>query len=429
VQILKQSESGEFRQGWRTVLASFTGLAFGVASLSVPYTIGVFVEPLREEFGWTRAEILAAVSMVSVSIGALSLALGWLTDRINVRRLIIGSQIAFGLAFFLMAFGIRSLPTFYGLYLLMAIAGLATLAIPFAKLITAEFVKHRGLALGLATSGTGFCGLAVPPFLAYVVENFGWRAGYVAIGLLPLLFALPMTLLFIRDRRSQAGAMTTCGGAPVIEGNADDIDLKKAIVGYRFWALFAIFVFASSVMTALLTNFIPLLADRGYPPTMAATMAGTFGLTLIIGRVTVGFLVDRFWAPMIGFIVFMPAALAIIALASLDLGTVGLVVVILLTGFAAGSEIDLMAYLVARYFGLRHFGKIFAGAYVGFALIPGLAAPLFGGSRDTLGTYIPGLYVLGAMLVVAGLLFLSLGRYPESADELTGESNVVEATT
>ena len=160
------AEPGEFRRGWGVLLASFAGLAFGVATLAISYTIGVFIDPLREEFGWSRAQIFGAGTIVSLVVGVLSLGVGWLTDRVNVRKLIIVSQLGFGLAFFAMAAGIHNLPSFYALYFLMGVCGVATIAVPFAKIITADFVRNRGLALGLAMSGSGLCGLLVPVSVA-----------------------------------------------------------------------------------------------------------------------------------------------------------------------------------------------------------------------------------------------------------------------
>ena len=75
-----------------------------------------------------------------------------------------------------------------------------------------------------------------------------------------------------------------------------------------------------------------------------------------------------------------------------------------------------MGYLVARYFGLRNFGMIYAGIYVGFALGPGLTTPLFGAGRDALGSCVPGLYVAAVALAGAALLLPTLGRYPQRVD-------------
>lgn len=407
--------SGEFRRGWGTLLASSAGLAFGVATLAVSYTIGVLMGPLQDEFGWSRAQILVASTITSVVVGSLTLGVGWLADRINVRWMIIGSQFGFALGFFALAVFLNSLTSLYVLYFLLALVGVATTAVAFAKLITAQFVKHRGLALGLAMSGSGFCAFIVPPYLSYVVETFGWRAGYFAIGLLPLLIALPLTVLFI-GRQPTAKAVTPIPQKIALVGTASDFTFKQALASYRFWATFMIFVLGSCVMTGLITNYVPILEDEGYSATQAATMAGSFGISVVVGRIVVGFLIDRLWAPLVGCLIFLPAAASIALLAGGGLSTAALVGTILMSGFAAGAEVDLMGFLVARYFGLRHFGKIYAGIYIGFALAPGFTTPLLGAARDHYGNYSAGLYVAAVALVGAALLLISLGPYPVLAE-------------
>ena len=401
--------AGEFRRGWGTIVASVAGFAFGVASLATSYSIGVFINPLNVEFGWSRAEILVVAAIVTVGVVPLSPLVGWIADRLRVRRLIIASQTAFGLSFFALGLLTNDLWTFYALYFFVAVLGAGTIAVSFAKLITAEFVRHRGLALGLAMSGSGICAFLVPPFAAYVVEAYGWRIGFCSLGLLPLLICVPLSLRFLHDPTG-----ITDGGSKRPDRNAGaqgDTSLGEALRSYRFWAMGVLFLFGSATNTALITNFVPILGDQGYPATQAATMAGSFGIALIAGRVIVGTLIDRFWAPAVGFAFFTPAAIAIALLATGNLGTTGIVASIFVIGFAAGAEVDLMGYLVARYFGLAHFGKIYAGLYVLFGM-GGLTVPFFGAARDAYGTYQPGIYVAGIVLGISGILFLSLGRYP-----------------
>jgi predicted MFS family arabinose efflux permease len=182
-------------------------------------------------------------------------------------------------------------------------------------------------------------------------------------------------------------------------------------------AMALIFMLGSCAITALITNFVPILADEGYPPTQAAAMAGSFGLAVIAGRIIVGILIDRIWAPGVGFAFFAPAALAVVLLGTGELGTVATIGTIIVAGFAAGAEVDLMGYLVSRYFGLSHFGKIYAGLYVFFALGPGITTPLFGGARDTYGSYELPLYAAAAALGAAALLLVSLGAYPRHSTD------------
>ncbi len=141
-------------------------------------------------------------------------------------------------------------------------------------------------------------------------------------------------------------------------------------------------------------------------------MAGTFGIAVIVGRIIVGGLIDRIWAPMVGFALFVPAAIAT-ALLGTNLPLELTVLAIFVAGFAAGAEVDLMGFLVARYFGLRHFGKVYAGLYIGFALGPAICTPIFGGARDALGSYEIPLYAAAAVMFVSAVLLITLGPYPD----------------
>ena len=95
--------------------------------------------------------------------------------------------------------------------------------------------------------------------------------------------------------------------------------------------------------------------------------------------------------------------------------------IVFVAGLAAGAEVDLMAYLASRYFGLREFGRIFAALYVGFALGPGVMVPLFGRLRDLSGSYDSGLYMVAAGIALFGVLLLGLGPYPSQFAAATGE--------
>jgi predicted MFS family arabinose efflux permease len=143
---------------------------------------------------------------------------------------------------------------------------------------------------------------------------------------------------------------------------------------------------------------------------------------VIAGRVIVGILIDRIWAPGVGFAFFVPAALAVVILAIGDLGTTATVAMIVVAGFAAGAEVDLMGYLVSRYFGLSHFGRIYAGLYVFFAAGPGITTPFFGGARDTYGSYELPLFAAAISLGIAALLLVSLGAYPPLTEKQMQEA-------
>lgn len=415
------ASASELRRDPGPVVASMAGLACSIATLGFTYSIGPFVKPLVDEFGWTRQEILGVQPVITAAVVGASVAMGWLADRGGVRRLILASQALFGLGFFAMAFGLQSLTSFYVIYFLLAIGAGATTSIGFSRILAQRYDRQRGLALGIANSGTGLCGFIVPPYATWAIAEFGWRGGFVAIGLLPLLVALPLGWRYLHD--APAGRVAP-GVAPADAATAAEPGLRlvEALRGARFWLMSIGLFLCSGSMTALITNIVPLMQESGSGGAAAAWVASGFGIAVIIGRIGVGALVDRYWGPMIGAALMFPAALGVVALALLHPGPGLALVAVLLAGLAAGAEVDLMAYLASRYFGLREFGRIFAGLYLPFALGPGVIVPLFGRARDVTGNYDLGLYAVAGGIALFGVALLMLGRYPEFSDRRDTQS-------
>lgn len=410
-----RAPAGELRAQFGAVLASMMGLAFSIATLGFTYSIGAFVNPLVEEFGWTRQDILSAQVFITVPTIFTSAAVGWFADRHGVRRLILASQALFGLSFFALALLLDSLTTLYTIYFLMAVGAGGTVGIGFARLLSERFDRQRGLALGIAMSGTGLCGFLVPPYATWAIEQFGWRGGFAALGLLPLLISLPLSWRYLHDGPRAAAATPRHGtqeslvGAQALPG----LSLSKALRSYRFWFMSLGLLVCSGVVTAFVTNIVPLLQEQGHPASRAALAASVFGISVLLGRIAVGYLIDRYFAPWVGAALMFPAAAAIFCLAALDPGIGWSIAVVFLAGLAAGAEVDLMAYLCSRYFGLRQYGRIFAGLYIAFAIGPGVFVPLFGRARDLAGGYDAGLYGVAAGIALFGVLLLLLGRYPD----------------
>jgi MFS family permease len=394
------------------LVACIVGFACSLTTLGFTYSIGIFVAPLHQEFGWSRERILLAQTIVTLIAVVLCPFVGWICDRFGVRRLVIGSQIGIGLCFLALGGVMHSLLGFYLIYGLMALLGAGTLGMPFVKLLSTRFDRRRGLALGIAQTGTGICGIVVPPFASAVLVAAGWRSAYAALAALPLLVALPLSIAFVRDPPA-AGSAGSPGPLPAGSGPSG-ATVGEAMHGRRFWTLCIAFGVCSGAITAVLTNLVPLLVERGFAAARAAALASGFGVAVIVGRVAVGALIDRYWAPLIGFALFAPAAVALGLLSVLPLSGALTLAVIALGGLAAGAEVDLLAYLVSRYYGLRHFGRIYAAVYVAFALGPGILVPLFGRLRDVSGSYAAGLAAVAAALGLCGALLLTLGRYPRT---------------
>ncbi len=408
---LVPSGYSEFRRGWPIVLAAFLGIGLGLSPLPF-YTMGAFVPYLAAEFGWKTGEILTSLLMTTLmTVWAGPLA-GLASLRFGVRRVALVSTALFGLAFMALALSNGSLPLFYATWALVAIAGAGTLPITWTRAVNHRFDARKGLALGLSLMGTGLFGIVCNPFLAWVIPNFGWRGGYVALGLLPLLIALPVGFVFFRD----TDAPTTAG----VVQPASGLTVSETLRNWRFWLIAVAILPVSFALAGPVPNLAKILAGGGISRATILTLTPLVGVSALTGRAIGGWLLDRFWAPAVGFIILGAPALSCWLLTGDQLSYETAAAAILLIGFALGVEYDLIAYFVARYFGLRSYAAIYGILYVCFALGSGTAPLVFGRSFDASGNY-HGILMVSAVVLVAGAaMFLLLGPYRRFEDAATG---------
>ncbi len=403
----------EIRRGWLLILAS--GIGVICSSIVLPfYTIGALVKPLTAEFGWARADVQSAI-LFSSGLGALTApVVGWLSDRYGPRRVALPCLFGLACGFFLAAAMDGSLWMFYVAYSAMALLGAGTTPITWTRAIAASFDRQRGLALGLTLTGTGICATLAPAYAVWLTESFGWRAAYVGIGLLPILLAGP--IVWYGFRVADVGTRPTASAsarasAPATASPVWGLTLGEAVRGYRFWVLCASIMSIYLAVSGISPNLIAALTDKGFTPSDAATAQGVYGFSIIVGRLAVGFLVDRFWAPGVAVVsLSLPAIGCLILTGSPEFPWV--IAAALLIGFAAGAELDLMAYFAARYFGLAHYSKIYGILYAILAVAGGVAPMLFARVYDVTASYDNSFLVATGLFVFGALIVLALGRYP-----------------
>lgn len=399
--------TGEFRRGWPTLLLALVGVATSVTALMI-YSLGTLIVPLEQAFGWSRSELQLAVSFLAAG-GAISVNfVGALNQRFGMRAVTGVSMLAVALAFASLALMPGSIGWLYLAYFVLPFIGIGTTPVTWTHIVNLLFVKHRGLALSLVLCGTGLAAALLPPLLNSTMARWGWQAGFVTLGSLLLLFWLSTAW-----RRLPSRTITPAQAAPAaaLTGMA----WRDALKSRNFWVCNIGLGLVVSAMYGLTANTVPLLRDRGLSAAAAAGIFSSFGIALITGRIVVGALVDRFWAPGVAAVALaLPAAGCALFLAA-DAGTptAMLVLATALCGIGAGAEFDIAAYLISRYFGLRDYGRLF-GMHLGFVTIGSAIAPFgFAALLQTSGGYGPLLTLCALACVIGPLLLLTLGRYPQ----------------
>jgi len=399
---MSAARTAEFRRAWKVVLASAFGAGTGAVPLAF-YSFGALIGPLTKAFGWTRAEISAAPLFLTVGGLCAGVFAGGLADRYGGRRVVLWSQGLLVLAFASFALIPPSLPIFYLAYTLLAVFGAGTMTMTWSRAITGWFVAGRGLALGLSLIGTGLIGALLPTYIGHLVAAFGWQGAYLGLAALPLALGMPLTFAFFRDPE-EAGAAGE--DAPAVDNGG--FTLSEALHTRCFWQMALAFAVVAVAISAVNVHAVPLLTDRGVAPASAAALAGLIGVSVTCGRLISGFLLDRIPGPTLAFGMFgLPAiACLLLVVSGTDLLISGIAIAIV--GLAAGAEHDIAAYFCARYFGRRHYGKIYGLLYtlygVGAGLGPFLAGWVVGESHD----YRLALHGGSALFAVSSALILTL---------------------
>lgn len=377
------------------------------SSIVLPfYSIGALVVPVTAEFGWTRAEFQLAL-LFSTGTGVITAPLvGWLNDRYGARSIALPGLLGLSVAFVLAAMMNGQLWMLYLSYAAMAFLGAGTIPVTWTRAITSNFFEQRGIALGLMLSGTGICGILVPQYTVWLVDLYGWRAAYVGLAMLPVIFAGPLVFFYFRPREGPSDDLTEAA-----DGHWG-LTLSQAVRSHRFWVLLVSIFLVYMAMSGITPNLMPALMDRGVSTGDAANAISVFGIAIIVGRLTVGYLVDHIWAPGVAALaISLPVAGSLLLYGGSSYSTA--ITAIFLLGFAAGAELDLMSFLAAKYFGLVNYAKIYAILYAALAIASGIAPMLFARIFDETASYDLGFLIATGFFATGALLLLFLGKYPK----------------
>jgi predicted MFS family arabinose efflux permease len=154
-----------------------------------------------------------------------------------------------------------------------------------------------------------------------------------------------------------------------------------------------------------------ILKTHGFQPAVIVQLTSLIGLSALSGRLVGGWLLDRLWAPLVALVILASPGISCVLLAQAGVSAPEAMLSIGLIGFAVGVEYDLIAFLIARYFGMRGYTATYGVLYVFFSIGAGLGPLLFGWSFEVTHSYRLILEVAFGVLMACGLALLSLGRY------------------
>lgn len=397
--------------GWWVVLTSAVGLFWGVP-IGV-YSFSVFLRPVMQEFHVGRAAVSLAFT-VQLFVAALCTPfMGLLLDRYGARKVILSFSALFGAVLLSNKGFSGSLLQFYFFYAGLGLFVHGMGPVPYGYVISHWFDRRRGLALGLMMLGIGGGAIIMPSLAQQLIGRFGWHRAYAILGAAVWFIALPTVAALLKERPQDIGLLPD--GAQTLEPATK---IKVAPQGMlaadawrtgTFWLLASSFFLVSAAVQGCVVHLAAMLSDRGISAQTAALGSSLIGAAVLIGRVGIGYLLDRVFAPRLAALCFAASA---VGMGMLWLGDTRMAFVgAFLVGFGLGAEVDLIPYLTGRYFGLAAFGKIYSSAFAAFALAGALGPLIMGAGFDKTGSYREPLILFFAATLVAAVLMVRLGPY------------------
>jgi predicted MFS family arabinose efflux permease len=397
------NESSLRYAGWVVVAAAFAGVMVSFAPI-VPYTFSLFLNPLHAAFGWKREAIAGTFALAAITVALVSPGIGLLLDRFPPRRIILPSILIFALALASLSRLGPNIRHFYLTFFVLGLVANGTAQFAYARTVLSWFHKRRGLALAFVLTGSGVGSILIPPLVQWTITNHGWRNAYLLLGGIAML-GLPLTALLVGNRPDTV----------VVHGDnlsAGGLTVGAALRSAPFWILACIIMLSAFSENGLVTNLAAILTEHRISAQTAALALSVRGGAGIIGRLGVGFLLDRFSPQRIQTFVLLLSAVGALILAFAGTSPVALVGAAIL-GVGLGSEADVAPYLLAHYFGRRHFSVLYGLTWTAYA-IGGATGPMaIGRWYDQAGSYQARFIVYLACVAFAAMgmsLLLRRGR-------------------
>ncbi len=419
-------DSGLVPQGWYSrpvfglpvVFAGFMGM-FGNVGPLIYASFAFIVQDLEQTTGWARSDVTLAISFLTFFTAVAQPGFGAIVDRFGVRW-------PTAISLLLMAVTLAMIPFFASKvwhlwvgFIIAAILGVGNNTMSFIRLAAAWFDRRRGLMIGIVASATGLGLALLPRITASVVDAYGWKGGFVWYGLYIALVTVPVIILFAQDHPRDLG-LRPDGDEVSPENSGENAALPGITLGVAlrtrvFWVLALGILMASFALWGITNQLALLLGDRGMSRVDAAQVAMVLGLSMAASRLIIGWTLDRIFAPRVAMTIFLGSAAGFFFLASG--GTDARVyLAALLLGAGLGAEIELIGFMVSRYFGLRAFGAIYGSVFVGFLLGTSGGPFLLARAQEILGSYDAALYSMVAVMTVVALMFVTMGRYDRYHD-------------
>ena len=349
---------------WLIVGLSFLALALAYSARAA---FGLVMPIWEQEFGWSRSFTSGTAAAALLMMAILAPLGGRLVDRQGARAVILIGLGALAAGCFLIA------ATSHPWAFFLAFGGVA--AVGFGLVAThvvstaveQEFEANRGLATGIATSGSTGGQFLIVPLLAVLMTSYSWRWAFVALGVATVIMMIGITRWFPKGKsRDQQNSKRESPETSFIQDTQAIVQMPAFQI--LFWSYFICGYTTSGVIE---THFLPYASFRGFAPIPSATAYGLLSAINLVGMIFAGWLTDRMNRPLLLGGIYVIRGLTFILLLYVGANLETLFLFAVLFGLVDYATVPVTASLVASHIGLRvmglAFGLISAGHQIGAA--------------------------------------------------------------
>jgi len=416
------------REGWRVVAAVTAVLTFTSGARLLP---GIVLIPVTKEFGWGRSEVMFAITINMIVLSLLQPILGLLTDQLGAKRVFVSGTALLGLILFPLSRA-TELWHFYILYGVFGAVALAAVSpVNVTSLVSGWFVKKRGAALSISTSGSAFGQLMIVPAGTWLLTTTTWRNLYLLLGIMLLTIMVPIALAMIKGND---GARAADGSRELskqaIEDNAGSLKVGEALAGSAFWLLAFGFFVCGFTMAFANAHFMAYADDMGMATTRAADIVAVTAIFSIVGSFLLGMAADRHPRKQVLSITYALRGASFALLYFLPVGPL-LFLYAMVLGISWTATTPLTAAISADLYGRKNLGLIFGTMFSFMNIGFGAGSFLDGLAYDSFGSYRVALLANAAMGVLAAVSVMRVNHQVgvrQASKSMVGDEMLKSAT-
>ena len=396
--------------GWVIVCISLLNL---LVFYGVWYSYSVFLVSFTREFGWDRTRTSSIFSLFMLVIAFTSPLIGYGVDRLGSRRVLSFGSLMMATGLFLCS-KVNSITAFYLAFgVIVGLGGSSISLVGNSRAITSWFIKRRGLATGIATSGIGLGMMIFVPTVQVWVLKYGWRSAFLMLALLTAFILIPVNIILMRNNPKDLGLSLEeeAGGLPYTLNRSDPKRKVKEnapilLKSLKFWRIFLIFFSGGFVVQAVLIHQVAIATDAGFHQIVVVTALGAVGIFGTIGRTVWGLLSDRLGrdkAYLFASTVLVFGLGAILAAKEFH-SFIALYIYVILFGLGYSAIAPLNLTMAADIYSGEQFGFIYGFLFMGTGIGAALGPLVSGFIFDRLSDYSLVFCLITIILILSNML-------------------------